>query len=400
MHLPEAREEVVTLALRTAVGAGVTRDDVIVRAASDPAWRPLADHLGLAPLGVTAPTLAGRVGIPMYALVKFLEVPLQGWAKYRVGLDEIEEDDAMAREDEPFETPGRDVTVLLRDVFFGAGGQALDRAYDAMAHARELRGAGPSGVFGRGERDEHLRTLATWRHGLEEAGVALGGIEVHRFGRAGEHARSHHAHPPLAIDLGMPDAAGVVRIVRAEIGGRTIPVGGDVEASVILHRRNKKPGYKEWADADLERMLLRAFVDHAVLAATGVATGRARRCVTIVASREEPHVDHATLAPMSKDEAIVWLRGAVKDLLGAPHAYFFPCEAVFVHRRSGDLPIVPILRQARGLLRDSDGSAELRSAYGPVPRLRDYPIPDEATARAMADGRFGAFFEKVRRARS
>jgi exodeoxyribonuclease V gamma subunit len=337
----------------------------------------------------------------MYALVKFLEFPLQGWARYRVGLDEVDEDDAMAREDEPFETPSRDETLLLRDVFFGAGGRPFDAAYDASAHDRELRGAGPSGVFARGERGDHVRTLEDWKRGLDAAGVDVDSIEVRRFGRAGEHARSHHAHPSLVLDLELADAAGVAQRVRAEIGGRTLPMGGDAEASVILHKRAKKPGSKEWDDADLERMILRAFVDHAVLSATGVAAGRARRCVTLVASRDDDvHPDHATLAPMSQDEATIWLRDLVKDLLGAPHAYFMPCEAVFVHRRGGaDRPIVPVLEEARLMMRDSDGPPALRSAYGPVPRVRDYPVPDERTARAIVAGRFGAFFEKVSRRR-
>jgi hypothetical protein len=160
------------------------------------------------------------------------------------------------------------------------------------------------------------------------------------------------------------------------------------------------PSYKEWADADLERMLIRAFVDHAVLAASGVADRRERRCVTIISSPEGRLVEQATLLPMSRDEATVWLRDVAKDLLGAPHAYFFPCEAVFVHHgRPSDTPLVPVIEMARRNLRDADGSADLRSAYGPVPRLRDYPIPDETTARAMATARFGAFFERVRRER-
>jgi exodeoxyribonuclease V gamma subunit len=406
-HLAEAREEARTLALRESLeanGAHVGREEVIARAAVDPAWRALAHHLGLAP--VDAPggvrNAASRVTIPMYALVKFLEFPLQGWARFRVGLDEIDEDDAMAREDEPFETPGRDVTLLLRDVFLGAGGRSLSAAYDATVHERELRGSGPSGLFARGERDDHVRTLDAWRDGLKSAGVSVDGIEVHRFGRAGEHARSNQAHPPLVVDLEMLDSAGVARLVRAEIGGRTIPVGADAEASVILHRRSKKPGAGEWAEAELERMLLRAFIDHAVLAATGVSPGRVRRCVTIVSlpAGEDPVREEVALAPMSQDEGVVWLRDRVKDLLGGPHAYFFPCEAVFVHRRKGEGPIVPVIEEARRLLRDTDGSADLRSAYGPVPRLRDYPIPDEGQAAAMADARFGAFFDKVRRARS
>lgn len=403
MHLPEARKEAATLALRQALraeGALPTRDDVIVRSAVDPAWALLASHLGLVSLAPATRAPAGRVAIPMYALVKFLEFPLQGWAKFRLGLDEVEEDDAMTREDEPFETPGRELTVLLRDTFFPAvaAGSSLAAAYDAAARERELRGLGPSGVFARGERDDHLRTLEEWAGGLRDADVSPGGIEVHRFGRGGEHAKSHQVHASLAIDLELPDASGVARIVRVELGGRTIPIGGD--ASVILYRRNKMPNYKEWADADLERMLIRAFVDHAVLAASGFSERRERRCVTIISSPEGRLVEQATLQPMSSDEAIVWLRDVARDLLGAPHAYFFPCEAVFVHRgRPTDSPLVPVIEMARRNLRDADGSAELRSAYGPVPRLRDYPIPDEATARAMAAARFGAFFEKVQRRR-
>jgi exodeoxyribonuclease V gamma subunit len=102
MHLPEARQEARTLALRQALeqrGARVTRDELAVQAAADPAWRALADHLGMAHLAPSGRPAGGRISVPMYALVKFLEFPLQGWARFRVGLDEVDEDDVMARED-------------------------------------------------------------------------------------------------------------------------------------------------------------------------------------------------------------------------------------------------------------------------------------------------------------
>jgi exodeoxyribonuclease V gamma subunit len=400
MYLPEAREEAVTLALRRAIessGARVTREDVAARAADDPAWRTLADHLGLYPPAATASrAMATRISVPMYALVKFLEFPLQGWARFRVGLDEIDEDDAMAREDEPFETPSRDETLLLRDVFFG-GPAALAAAYDAAARERELRGTGPSGVFARGEREDHVRTLEAWSSALTREGVGLDAIEIHRFGRAGEHARAQQPHPSLVLDLQLPDRAGVVHLVKVDVSGRTLPIGNDAEASVLLHRRLKRPGDKDWDTADLERMALRAFIDHAVLSAAGVTSGRPRRCVTVIASREEPDeplVRTTTFSPMTRDEATAWLRGVVTDLLGAPHAYFFPCEAVFVHQgKDPEGPIVPVLQEAAGMLRDTDEFPALRSSYGPVPRVRQYPLPDEQTARAMVRARFGAFFE-------
>jgi hypothetical protein len=87
----------------------------------------------------------------------------------------------------------------------------------------------------------------------------------------------------------------------------------------------------------------------------------------------------------------------VRELLGAPHAYFLPCEAVFVHHArsllpgggGAEAPVSPVVEEARALLRGGDGPLALRSAYGPVPRPQDYPAPSERDARAMIDRRFG-----------
>jgi hypothetical protein len=140
---------------------------------------------------------------------------------------------------------------------------------------------------------------------------------------------------------------------------------------------------------------LRAFVDHAVLSASGVAEGRAHASLVVVATPEEAVTERCNFAPLSRDEAIVWLRGLVRELLGGPHAYFFPCEAVFARQRADpDGPAAPWLEQARDKLRDKEGPLALRSAYGPVPRPQEYPVPAEQRARAMIASRFGAFFAK------
>jgi hypothetical protein len=96
---------------------------------------------------------------------------------------------------------------------------------------------------------------------------------------------------------------------------------------------------------------------------------------------------------MSRDEATGWLRGLVRELLGAPHAYFLPCEAAFVHRaQGGERSLSEVLEEGRDKLRKGEGGPALRSVYGPVPRPQDYPAPNEATARAMVERRFGPFF--------
>ncbi|MDP9000525.1 MAG: hypothetical protein M3O46_10485, partial [Myxococcota bacterium] len=105
--------------------------------------------------------------------------------------------------------------------------------------------------------------------------------------------------------------------------------------------------------------------------------------------------DRVTFAPMTRGEAIAWLRDLARELLTGSHAYFFPSEAVFLwHAKSLEDSVTACVEAARDRLRDDDGPLALRSAYGPVPRPQEYPAPDESTARAMIARRFGALFER------
>lgn len=397
MELPEARAEARTLALRRSLerhdhDRRLDVHEVQLRAeGGEPAWVALRQHLRLAALPPAAPLADTRVVVPMHAITKFLELPLQGWARFRLGLDENEDDDLMARESEPFETERREETVLLRGVLLAAAarGEPLEQAYDTMVRDRELRGSGPSGVFAEGERGDHLRALQAWEKALADQGMPYSTIELYRFGRGGEHAYANQVHEAVVIEVDVEDAAGVRRIVRAEIAGRTLPLGAGGAASITLSKRASEGG-DEWAQAGRKRDLLRAFVDHAVLAASGVRADRLHRSLVVVAAADKTLVEPRTLAPLTQDEARSWLRDRVRELLGQPHAYFLPCEAVFVHAEHPDQPVVPVIEAARDRLRGGDSPLGLRSAYGPVPRPQDYPIPDEASARAMIAARFGA----------
>jgi exodeoxyribonuclease V gamma subunit len=399
MRFSEARAEARTFALREsaeACGARVNQQELEARAAEDPAWARLAEHLRLVALPRAEATPTARLAIPIYALVKFLDFPLQGWARFHVGLDEFDEEDLLSREDEPFETEARDETLLLREILFSTGGQgSLERTYDDTVRERELRGLGPSGVFARGERAQHLDTLEGWKQRLESLDIPIDSVEVHRFGRAGEHARVSRAHPPLAIDVDFVDQAGVMRVARVEISGRTLPV--ERGSFITLTRRRVKESREDWARADRQRAMLRAFVDYAVLCASGISQGGSHASVSVTATPEGTIAERAVFEPMSRGDATVWLRGLARELLAGPHAYFLPSEAVFVWRRkSPDGPVEPWLETAREMLRDNDGPLALRSAYGPVPRPHEYPIPRESDARAMIALRFGALFERLR----
>jgi hypothetical protein len=345
----------------------------------------------------------------MFALVKFLEFPLQGWARFRVGLDELEEEDALAREDEPFETDFREETLLLRGVLLAAARSgSLEHAYDEVVRERELRGTGPSGVFAQGERGEHLQTLVSWKERLEALEVPLRAIEIHRFGRSGERATADRAHPPLVLDVDYIDASGTRRIARVELSGRTLPLAtrttatppGETSAGVsITLLRRAKDNRDDWSRADRQRLMLRAFVDHAVFCASGMADGRSHSSLLVIATPQGASAEGAQFDPMSSGEALSWLRGLTRELLSGPHAYFFPSEAVLLWQsKTPGGPIVPWLEAAREMLLDgdSDGPLALRSAYGPVPRPHEYPIPEESAARSMIARRFEMLFEKRR----
>lgn len=402
MCMREASAEARTLALRRSAesaGASVGPEEILRRARDEADWRSFAEHLRLAPLPEAPPRAEDRLLIPLNAIVRFLEFPLQGWARFRLGLDDIEEDDVMGREDEWFETPLRDATLLLRSVFWdaSAAGRPLERVYDEEVVHRELRGTGPSGAFARGERDDHVATLHAWDSGLGASGVDAGAIEVHRFGRASELARADRIHEGLRIDLDLVDHAGVMRPIRVELGGKVLPLATPSGTSVLLLRRRRPATKKdEWAHAEIDRLFLRAFVEHATLSASGHSAGRSRESIAVLAMPDGASVtERVTLAPLSRDEATVWLRGIVRDLLQGPHAYFFPCEAIFAWTRCDpNGPLLPWLEAARERLGEDDDRASLRSAFGPVPRTGQYGCPDEAATRQMVARRFRLLLER------
>jgi len=219
--------------------------------------------------------------------------------------------------------------------------------------------------------------------------VPYDAIELYRFGRAGEHARADEVRESVVLDVDVEDSAGVRRMVRAEVTGRTLPLGAGATASITLSKRANE-ATDDWAAAGRKLPWLRAFVDHAMLAASGLGADRAHKSLLIVATTDKPVVEAHELPPLTQDEARCWLRDRVRELLGQPHAYFLPCEAVFLHAAGPpEAPVVPVIEAARDKLRGGDGPLALRSAYGPVPRPQEYPIPDEGAARAMIQARFG-----------
>ncbi len=78
------------------------------------------------PVAASNPTPAEEIALPIAAIRKYLECPLQGAARYSLGM--LEDEDAPEdAEDEPIEQSRLNRTVMLRNVFWRAGGK-LDAA--------------------------------------------------------------------------------------------------------------------------------------------------------------------------------------------------------------------------------------------------------------------------------
>jgi hypothetical protein len=97
-----------------------------------------------------------------------------------------------------------------------------------------------------------------------------------------------------------------------------------------------------------------------------------------------------SFGPISQAEATTYLQELVSDLLGAPHPYLLPVEAVLRFQQPrNDRPLSDIVQA----LRDNPRS-HYSSRYGPVPFPERYEAPSQADAERMMARRFGLFFER------
>ena len=138
--------------------------------------------------------------VPLEALRRFLEDPLQGSARFRLRMREVEGDEELLdREDEPFETDRLQRAMLLRQAMweqiFSTGGRdagtlpteaQLGESLRRWARVGELRGLGPTGLFGAAEAPAQIAVLAGWLAELRQLASAGGGAlgpALLRFGR-------------------------------------------------------------------------------------------------------------------------------------------------------------------------------------------------------------------------
>jgi exodeoxyribonuclease V gamma subunit len=96
-----------------------------------------------------------------------------------------------------------------------------------------------------------------------------------------------------------------------------------------------------------------------------------------------------SFVPITRKRAREYLQALLADLLGGPHDYFLPCEAVFDfwpgdQKKLGE--IADNLRENRRV--------QCSSFFGPIPHAERYSTPAESRARELIARRFGLFFQE------
>lgn len=318
--------------------------------------------------------------LPLGAVQRFLESPLQGWARYVLGLVEDTRNALDEEADEPLSMSRYARASLLRRAFWDGGGDpdAVEAAYREGYRRQVLQNQAPVGVFAEVRQQHDLEVLGTWHDNL--APFELGDLarwRIVRLGRGLEFSRIDDALPPIKLDV--PLAGGKRRAV--ELHGLLLPMAPDRRTSLRCLLG---------AVPD-EKHFLPGFLTAAALSAAGVPPGEVVTAIVTGRERQAPPrlAQHYFVPPpqVARD----YFTAVVAELLEGRHDYRLPIEAVL--RWKNDRARNPNARlwwPARD--RTSD-------RYGPVRDPDELPVPDDREANAMVDRRYGIWFYAGRGAR-
>lgn len=354
------------------------------RVVRDPA---LAEVLGLASIPERRRSDRGArtLRLSLSALRKFLECPLQGWTRTVLRLEEDELHAGEAAADEPFAPSILDSTVTLRGAFVdGALGRgAMREMYAARIARQQAHGRWPLGAIAHIEAARHFEILDRWQTAWDALGPAEE-IARLRFGAAQAAEESERIADPIVVTFeDDPREPGSGRPLRVELVGRTELLRlGDVRASVTpLVRRT--PG--ERGQVNELRHALRAFFDHAALSASGAPPTR-HVAAQLYGDRDGAGPVQIGFRPLAAEDAAAWLKSLVRELLGRPHAYLLPVEAVL--RLADRLDDVRGEQLVDSVVFVSERWNGGQSRYGPVRDALAHAPPPPGEAEDFLERRF------------
>ena len=343
-------------------------------------------HMVEAPVSsALAPQDKREIHLPIAALRRYLECPLQGAAQYALGMADDDGGDEEDVENEPLTQTHLDRVMQLRDAFWTGRGetQAARHQFEQALRLHQLQGKAPVGPFADAAVTAFKRRLDLCIAQAKSLGVAgLAGWERIRIGGAAEEiAAADRILEPIVLDVPMRRPSGDTMLRVALRGTATVSANRDKSIICIVRNSGAKPG--DFLSGCL-----------AAIALTAAGESRAEHFDAIVVGDPDDPTDAAKLVRRlripSRADAIAYLTGLAEDLFSASNHYFLPLEAIekiVKKKKEGKWPGDDQIRDIIDELREND-FAPCRSDYGPIRNPRDYPAPPSQTVRAIIERRF------------
>ena len=358
--------------------------------------------------------------VPLSALRRFLEDPLQGSARFRLRMFE-DDDRALADvEDEPFDMDKRGSSAVVRasmtDAILAAQAvpswQDVLATYESRASRAELAGRCPTGLFRTSSSRYEKALLGAWQEELPKilgqgrtrccvvrfaphAGQGL--LQTERSGVVYFPAPTFTMVLPGAKGRPDMDVSDVREIREIRIAGQTglcanLGTAGDATTSLRFTCRAGISG------KEVIREELGAFLDYVVLTAAGAELARSsHRSALLYAKDRQGKLRTLGFRPLGRARARDYLarlivpRARANGAATGVHPYLLPHEAVLAsHRRQ-----TPLADEIEDLCEKAESDEpSFSSLRGPVPRvLERYAPPAADEAEGMVQARFGLFFE-------
>ena len=325
----------------------------------------------------TAPT---EIALPIAAIRRYLECPLQGAARYSLGM--LEDEDAQEdAEDEPIEQSRLNRAVMLRKVFWRAGRKldVIDEEYAREVRIAQAHGHASAGQFAEAAKVADDSALRQWIAQASAAGVSdFDEWNDIRIGRADEFADGGEILDPISLDADVRRHDGTTVTQRVSLYGtiRGVSPAAGAEINCVLRKSLKSKDF------------LPTFINAIALAAAGVPLPKKFRAIVLRSDPDKNANWIREFETMDRESALAYLTAVVTDLLSTGNYYFLPIEAVEKVVKELDNgknahDLVDTVEQV--LLVDA---AACSSDYGPVRNPRDFDPPDEETIAQIVARRF------------
>jgi exodeoxyribonuclease V gamma subunit len=376
--------------LEKSCGREVRREELTLEMLAPTVREKLAPALRVIDLpldGSDLPAENREINLPLAALRKYLECPLQGAAQYALGMLVDDDGDEEDTENEPLVQSVLDRVMLLRESFWQGGGEIEPaRAYfDRAMRVHQLAGQAPVGPFADAAGNTLLKRLQLC---VEQARTikitSLEGWKRVRIGGAAEDAGDADLIlDPIRLEVPMR-RRGAITMLRIALRG-TVTVSSKCDQSILCVARK--------SDAEAHHFLS-GFLGAIALTAAGKISSASFDSIVLGAADETADAAKLTrtLKVPSQDQAKKYLTQLAEDIFSGTNNYFLPLEAVRdILKRKRKLGQWPNPREITDFIehfREND-LVPCRSIYGPIRDPRQYPVPNPGEVVQIIKRRFG-----------